>query len=322
MAIDKINIPRTELSLFPMGYGTVDIGLKKKDPADIYPVLEAYLDMGGNVIDTARIYSDWVPPEIGRSERILGEWIRSRGRHDDFILITKGGHPRLGDMHTPRMSPKDMQGDIELSLKALGVDCIDIYFYHRDDISVPVGAHLEFMEEQRRKGNIRYYGCSNWTSERMDEAEEYAAEHGLRGFVANQMLFNIGQQHMRPPDDDTMVAMDEHMLKIHRRGNNLAMPYFGLCSGFFHKLDALGPDAVADSPYCTPGNLLLKKRIDAIRRETGASLTQVLLGFFYAQDFPVVPLVFSSNIDHLKDAMAAPGLKLDPSLYQAGGGAA
>ena len=101
MTIEKIKLPGTEFSLFPIGYGTVDIGLKKKDPADIYPVLEAYLDLGGNVIDTARIYSDWVPPEIGRSERILGEWIRSRGRHDDFVLITKGGHPRLDDMHTP-----------------------------------------------------------------------------------------------------------------------------------------------------------------------------------------------------------------------------
>lgn len=319
MTIEKIKLPGTEFSLFPIGYGTVDIGLKKKDPADIYPVLEAYLDLGGNVIDTARIYSDWVPPEIGRSERILGEWIRSRGRHDDFVLITKGGHPRLDDMHTPRMSEKDMQGDIELSLKSLGVDCIDIYFYHRDDISVPVGTLLEVMESQRKKGNIKYYGCSNWTSARIDEAEKYAAEHGLRGFVANQMLFNIGQKYMLPFDDDTMVGMDDHMMEIHRRGNNLAMPYFGLCSGFFHKLDARGPDAVKGSPYCTPGNLRLKARLDKIREETGASLTQVLLGFFYAQDFPVLPLVFSSNIEHLKDAMAAPGLKLDPAYYDFGG---
>lgn len=100
MDCKKIAIPDTDLSLFPIGFGTVDIGLKRTDMKDISSVLEAYLDMGGNVIDSARIYSDWVPPLIGRSETILGQWIKERGRHDDFILMTKGGHPRLDTMHT------------------------------------------------------------------------------------------------------------------------------------------------------------------------------------------------------------------------------
>ena len=312
---NKIKIPGTELELFPLGYGTVDIGLKKTENADIFPVLDAYIDLGGNLIDTARVYSDWVPPEVGRSERILGEWIRARGHHNDFILISKGGHPRLDTMHTPRMSPDDMAGDLELSLKTLGVDCIDIYFYHRDNTLVPVGELLETMEDFRRQGKIRYYGCSNWTSARMEEAGEYASAHGLRGFVANQMLFNLGRRHMLPPADDTMVAMDARMEALHRRGSCLAMPYYGLCSGFFHRLDAAGPESVRDSIYCTPENLALKPKIDELRRQTGASVTQVLLNFFYTRDFPVVPLVFSSNIEHLKDAMMAPEMQIGRDVY-------
>lgn len=315
MTVKYVKIPGTDLSLFPVGYGTVDIGLKKTDKADIYPVLEEYLDLGGNLIDTARVYSDWVPPEIGRSERIIGEWIKHRGRHNDFVLISKGGHPRLDDMHTPRMSKADMQSDLELSLRALGVDCIDIYFFHRDDVSVPVSELLGIMEDFRKAGKIRYYGCSNWTSERMEEAEHYSREHGLRGFIANQMLFNIGQKYMLPPADDTMVAMDAHMEELHRRGQCLAMPYFGLCSGFFHKLDSAGADALRGNIYCTPGNLALKSSIDAVRSETGATITQVLLNYFYTRDFPIVPLVFSSSKEHLKDAMDAPSLGLGRDIY-------
>lgn len=312
---NRFSIPDTDLEVSPIGFGTVDIGLKKTDMKDIVPVLETYIELGGNVIDSARIYSDWVPPVIGRSEMILGKWIKERGHHDDFILMTKGGHPRLEDMHTPRMSRSDMQGDIELSLKALGVECIDVYFYHRDDTSVPAGAFIEIMEDFRKQGKIRYYACSNWTTERMLEADRYAAEHGYRGFVANEMLYNIGQKYKKPDSDDTLCEMDESMIAYHRTGRNLAIPYFGMCSGFFHKLASKGVDAVADSPYYTPGNLRVMECINRICAETGASISQAVLGFFLTRGFPVVPLAGASSIDHLKDAMETLDIDFTAELY-------
>lgn len=314
--IKMIRIPDTDLNLYPIGFGTVDIGLKKKEMSEITPVLEAYLEMGGNVIDSARIYSDWVPPLIGRSETILGQWIRERGHHDDFILMTKGGHPRLDTMHTPRMSKADMQNDIELSLSALGVDCIDVYFYHRDDPSHPAGEFIEIMEEFRRQGKIRYYACSNWTAQRMMEADEYSKAHGYRGFVANEMLYNLGQKYKLPGSDDTLVEMDDAMLEYHRPGRNLAIPYFGMCSGFFQKLAAKGPDAVKDSMYFTPGNLKLVERINTVCRETGASITQAVLGFFFAKDFPIVPLAGASSISHLKEAMDTLKFNFTEEMYE------
>lgn len=311
----RISIPDTELELFPIGFGTVDIGLKKTEMKDIAPVLETYLDMGGNVIDSARIYSDWVPPLIGRSETILGQWIKERGHRDDFILMTKGGHPRLDSMHSPRMSAQDMRHDLELSLSTLGVDCIDIYFYHRDDPSVPAGELVEIMEDFRRQGKIRYYACSNWTAKRMIEADSYAAAHGYRGFIANEMLYNIGQKYKDPNDDDTLVEMDDEMIAYHRRGTNLAIPYFGMCSGFFHKLAVKGGDAVKDSPYYTPGNLRVMECINHICKETGATITQAVLGFFFTRDFPVVPLAGASSVEHLKEAMETVSFCFAPEMY-------
>lgn len=304
-----ISFPQTDLpDAYPVGLGTANVGVSLSE-VDAPAILDAFLDLGGNVIDTARVYG------AGDSERIIGGWIRRRGRHDDFILITKGGHPLLESMHTPRMRKEDMDQDLEASLRALGVDCIDVYFYHRDDTSQPVAALLECMEEYVRQGKIRYYGCSNWSAARIQEAYAYAEAHGLQGFRANQMLYNMGQKYMAPLHDDTLCAMDSGMIEIHRTQDNLAIPYFGLCSGFFHTLDASGECAVKNSPYCTPGNLFLKKKIDSIRQETGATITQVLLGFYYAQDFPALPLASTSSLPKLRDIMKAPEVRIDPAAY-------
>ena len=102
------------------------------------------------------------------------------------------------------------------------------------------------MEEFRRNGKIRYYGCSNWTTARMKEADAYCKSKGYRGFVANQDMYNIGVKYMNPFSDPTMVVCDEEMLQYHRESDNLLMPYMGVCSGFFHKLRAKGSEAVQD----------------------------------------------------------------------------
>ena len=90
---------------------------------------------------------------------------KHRGRRDDLVIMTKGGHPKMDTMNISRMSKEDMEYDLNLSLKALGIDCIDIYFYHRDDLSQPVSDLIGVMESFVKQGKIRYYGCSNWTTE-------------------------------------------------------------------------------------------------------------------------------------------------------------
>ena len=105
----KITLMNTDLELSPMGMGCVNAGIKW-DGEDAYRIFDAFLDMGGNVYDTARVYSDWIPSEIGRSERVLGQWLRQSGKRHDVILLTKGGHPDMTsatpDMHASRISAK------------------------------------------------------------------------------------------------------------------------------------------------------------------------------------------------------------------------
>ena len=151
----NISIPNTDLTLSAIGLGTVNAGIAW-DHADAYRIFDSFLGAGGSLIDTAHVYSDWIPGETARAERVVGEWIKSRGgKHDDFVLMTKGGHPRNDTMDVSRMSRDDMEGDLDGSLKQLGVDCVDIYFYHRDDQNQTVDELIEVMESFRRAGKIR-----------------------------------------------------------------------------------------------------------------------------------------------------------------------
>ena len=300
-------VPDTDLSLSSIGLGCVGAGIKW-DGKDADRMIDTYLDMGGNVIDTARVYSDWIPPEIGRSERVIGDWIRRGGKRNEVVILTKGGHPKYtspsDDLHISRCAPDDMRKDVEKSLKALGVDTIDIYFFHRDDPRIPVEDMVEVMEEFRKAGKIRYYGCSNWSAKRIAAADQYAAEKGYRSFVADQALLNLGTKYMNPLPDDTLVYMKDSLAEYHRNHQrNLAMPYMGAASGFFHRYVKGGAEAVKGDPYCTEGNLRVAEKVKKLMDKHQATVSQVVLGFFGHTEFPCVPLYGPSNLEQLQDAM-------------------
>ncbi len=305
--MDRINIKDTDLKLSRLGLGCVKAGVKW-DGQEAFDLFDAFLDMGGNVYDTARVYSDWIPSEKGRSERVLGQWLAHSGKRHDVILVSKGGHPDMTgpnpDMHKSRVSENCLKYDLEESLRVLGTDYIDIYFYHRDNEDVPVSELIDIMEDFRKQGKIRYYACSNWTTARMKEADTYAASKGYRGFVANEALYNMGEPWMKPMADDTLVIMDKEMQKYHEENpRNLAMPYSAACNGFFHKLLAAGREAVVNSEYYTEGNLNNMRIISKLMEKYGISVTQAVLGYLTCQNFQCLPLYGPRNTEDLKDAM-------------------
>ena len=305
--MDRIKIKDTDLELSRLGLGCVKAGVKWAGQ-EAFALFDAFLDMGGNVYDTARVYSDWIPSEKGRSERVLGQWLAHSGKRHDVILVSKGGHPDMTgpnpDMHKSRVSERCLKYDLEESLRVLGTDYIDIYFYHRDNEEVPVSELIDIMEDFKKQGKIRYYACSNWTTTRMKEADAYAASKGYRGFVANEALYNIGEPWMKPMADDTLVIMDKEMQKYHEENpRNLAMPYSAACNGFFHKLFANGRSAVSGSEYYTEGNLRNAERLHELMEEYGISVTQAVLGYLTCQKFTCLPLYGPRNIADLKEAM-------------------
>ena len=316
----RIVIPETELSVYPIGLGTVDAGLRW-DGAEADKIFDAYMDLGGNLIDSARVYSDWVKPEIARSERVVGDWLQRSGKRNQVVLITKGGHPDMTietpDLHNSRMTKADMEHDLNSSLKTLRTDHIDLYFYHRDDEKQTVMELIDVMESFVKEGKIRYYGCSNWSAARMKEADEYCKSKGYRGFAANQALLNLGSKYMNPLDDDTMCNVDAAMYQYHQSTpGNLLMPYMGVCSGFFHIYSSKGEEAVKNSPYYTEGNMKFARRLPELMEKYNATVTQVVLGYFRQLDINCVPLYGPMVVENLADAAGTLDIQFDPEDYK------
>ena len=309
-------LPGTGLSVSPFGLGCTRAGSAwTGERAD--RLLDYYVDMGGNVIDTARIYG---LPDIGASEATLGGWLHRRGRRSEIVLMTKGGHPEVSSMHVSRMTRRDMELDLAASLRALQTDYVDIYFYHRDDEGQSVGELLEVMEDFRRAGRIRFYACSNWSTRRMQEADAYASTHGLTGFVGNECLYNLGSGGAGPLHDDTLVRADEEMLAYHQGGtHNTMMPYSGLCEGFFHRLESspsIRDARLTGSPYYTPVNLRLAGRVAQLREKYAATTSQVLAGFFFTRSMPMLPLFGCSTESHLAELLAAVDIPFTAEDYR------
>ena len=302
----RIFIPSTELSVYPIGLGTVDIGLNANAPAPS-KVLDTYLDLGGNLIDTAHVYSNWVPGERARSERIIGDWLKNSGKRNQIILMTKGGHPELVE-GTPnwgkaRPTHDGMVSDLEHSLQKLQTDYIDIYFYHRDNRNQTIEEEIETMEGFVKEGKIRYYACSNFDVDRMQATYDYCKEKGYRGFVADQCLMNLAMKYMNEPADPTLRCIRGENFKYHEKHPELmAMPFFGNCSGYFQKYSNQGADAVKDMYFDSEKNRKVAEKVNAMAEKYDCSVTQVVMGYFRFQPFTCLPLYGTSSPERLVDA--------------------
>src|SRR5690348_5111763 len=158
----RIRIPRTELDVFPICLGTGEVGTKL-DRQRSFALLDAYVERGGNFLDSAHNYGDWVK-DAPRSacEKMIGAWLKERGNRGQIVLATKGAHPLLDGMDLPRGSRQDIIHDLDESLLFLQTDVIDLYWIHKDDQTRPVEEIVETLEEQVRAGKIRTYGASNF----------------------------------------------------------------------------------------------------------------------------------------------------------------
>jgi aryl-alcohol dehydrogenase-like predicted oxidoreductase len=309
--LNAVRLPFTDLSVFPICLGSVALGSTMPAP-DSFRLLDAYCAAGGNFIDTAKVYADWLPGERSTSENTIGAWLRARGCRDQVILSTKGGHPQPPDMHISRLSPAEIVGDLESSLRRLGTGTIDIYWLHRDDVSRPVGELLETLAAQARAGKIRYYGCSNWKTGRIREAQDYAVRHDLPGFSANQMQWSLAEIVPANMPDQTLAPMDEAMHQFHRESGLAAIPFTSQAGGLFSKLADGRLSLEASGQYASPRNARRLERIRELARQTGLSITQLVLGYLTAQPFVTVPIIGPKSLAQLADSLTAAEVKLTP----------
>ena len=290
------------LRVSPVGLGAAFFGTNLSE-ADSLAQLDRYAEVG-NLIDTARVYGDWEPGARGRSESIIGRWLASRGNRDRVVISTKGAHPRLERMDVPRVSPEDIRSDLELSLRALGTDYIDLYFLHRDDPARPVGEILECLEALRRAGSLRWYGCSNWRLSRIIEAREYALAHGLSGFVCNQLMWSLAVPDPRRIADKTLVGMDAETYAFHRQTGMAAMAYMSIAGGYFAHLAKGDLREEARLRYDLSINAENYIKLSALSAECGVTPGDLSLLYFASSPFPAVALASFSRTEQLEQCLA------------------
>ena len=315
----RLVLPHTSLAVSPLWLGGVPFG-NTLDEAATFALLDRFVELGGNAIDTARIYSDWVPGEKRRSERVLGDWIRARGHRSSLVIGTKGAHPFIESLEVPRSSAAELSDDVEGSLRTLRLETIDLFWLHRDIPAQPVQHFIDVLNTFVREGKIRHFGASNWTADRLRAANDYARTSGQHGFVANQPFWSLGCQQARPSPIAGLVKFDAAASDFHRETGLAVIPYTSQANGFFSKL-ALPRDRqpadLAKHDYHTPPNLAAGKVVIELAAAKRVLPSAIVLAYLWSRPFPVLPIVGSRTHAQLEESFAALDVRLTPSELKA-----
>jgi aryl-alcohol dehydrogenase-like predicted oxidoreductase len=244
---------------------------------------------------------------------LIGTWMKERKNRVQVNLATKGGHPEFNSMHIPRLSKAEIIADLEASLKHLQVDCIDLYWMHRDDPTRPVEEILETLAGLVKAGKIRCYGCSNWRFERIQAAQVAAADQGFPGFAGVQNLWSLATVNTNSLIDPTLVVMDTSLWGYHHKTQLAAIPFSSQANGLFQKLEGGQEKQISEEQR----KMLLNKdtrarfeQLQALKTQTGLTTSQVVLGYLTGQPFPTIPVIGPKNLEQLQDSLCAAEIAL------------
>ena len=276
-----------------------------------FELLDVYTGCGGKSIDTAHVYSDYLPGERHSSEKTIGKWLRSRRARQNVVLATKGGFPALDDYSVSRLTPAEIRSDLEESLSCLGVDYVDIYWLHRDDPEKDCGMFVEVLEGFKKEGLIRSYGLSNFTVSRVREADREAVKRGFGPVPAVQIKWGLAKTAPGRVYDRTLAEMDDGYFRFLEKSGKALFAYSSQAKGFFSKLrfDEEGkpfmePGKCRDRYFCGE-NIELYKRLSGEARLRGMPVAELAMRKMLEAPFPVTLIVGSRTREQLEASMRA-----------------
>jgi aryl-alcohol dehydrogenase-like predicted oxidoreductase len=303
-----IKMPGTDLEVSRICLGTGGLG-SEIDQRESAAILDTYFGLGGNFIDTAHNYGDWVKgmPK-GQSERTIGRWLRTTGNRDKVTIATKGGHFHFDSPEKARLNRNDLVSDLNSSLEYLGVENIDLYWLHRDDPDLPVDGIIDTLNSFVKSGKVRWFGASNWQIGRIIEAQDYAAASGQQGFIADQSLWNAAVLAGPPYGDPSTSWMETERYCYHKQTGMAVVPYQSQAYGLFKRMY----DGTLDKMnsgfrgfYKQEESTDRYTRMRAVMDQTQLSITQVTLAYLMSQPFTTVPIIGCRNVEQVADSMTA-----------------
>ncbi len=278
-----------------------------------FRLLDAVFALGCNTFDTAHVYGQ------GDNERAMGRWVHARGNREQVVIIGKGAHHNAD---RKRVTPFDITADLFDSLARFRFDYIDLYLLHRDDPSVPVGPIVETLNEHRAAGRIRAFGGSNWSHERIAEANAYAAAHGLTPFVASSPNFSLAEQYREPWEGCVSISGPQHAAARAWYAEH-RMPLFtwsSLAGGFFSgrlrrdNLDTFEEylDRLAVHSYAGEENFRRLDRAQQLGDAKGLSIPQIALAYVMSQPLDIYALVGCRTPEEFAANVVAADTRLTP----------
>ncbi|HEX3423771.1 MAG TPA: aldo/keto reductase [Sphingomicrobium sp.] len=297
--VEKRSIGDSGIEVAPLALGGNVFGWTADEKAS-FAVLDAFVEAGGTMIDTADVYSAWVPGHRGgESEEMIGRWLRrDPAKRSRIVIATKVGF-------TAGLAPESIAPSCDASLRRLGIEEIDLYYQHKDDERVPLAESLAEFDRLKKAGKIRAIGLSNFSAARIDDAFDAALSDGLTAPVALQPFYNLVAREF---ENELQGAAARHRLGV--------FPYQGLASGFLTGKYRSGAD-LRKSPrgksverYLEGNGTRVLDTLDEIATETGASLATISLAWLMAQPMITAPIASATNVDQLKQLTAAMDLTL------------
>lgn len=274
-------------------------------------VFNEALKLGITTFDTAHVY--------GKSEEVIGAWMERTGSREKVNILSKGGH------HSPllkkRLKEKDIRFDVETSLQKLKTDYIDIYLLHRDDTALPVSGMVEILNELYAQGKIRAFGGSNWTKERIEQANEYAYQHNLQPFTFSSPYYGLAnmQESFFAYGLVGLTGAEKEADRQWYMENQ--MPIFaystlgsGLFSGKVEKRGDLAPFWVR-AAFGDKSNFERLSRCKELAKKKGCSVPQLAVAWALHNDLNVFPIVGASRVETLRSSVEALKITLTEEEY-------
>ena len=299
---NRITLPKTELSVHPLCLGGNVFGWSA-DESESFAVLEAYVEAGGNFIDTADVYSEWKPGNTGgESERIIGKWMKARGNRSQMVIATK-----VAKLSTrPGLSAANIRSAAEDSLARLQTDYIDLYYAHEDDTKIPLTQTLEAFNALVVDSKVRYIAASNYSAARLREAIHISQTYNWASYVALQNHYNLLER--KEFESDVAPALSSMGIS--------ALPYFGLARGFLSgkyaagaKIDSVRADGVSE--YQNERGYAAVARLEELAKAHNAPVSAIALAWLRAQSVVSTPIASARTVDQLKEIVRVVNLTSD-----------
>jgi len=304
--IQKRPVSNSGLKVAPLALGGNVFGWTA-DEAMSFRILDRFVDAGGTMIDTADVYSAWVPGHKGgESEEVIGRWLkRDPSKRQKVVLATKVGF-------MAGLRPETIGPSCDASLQRLGVETIDLYYQHKDDESVPLADSLKTFDDQAKAGKIRAIGLSNFTPARLAEACIIARVDGFPAVSAFQTWYNMLE---RP-------KYEAELREVAVKENLAVFPFYSLANGYltgkYRSKDDIGKSVrgLRNVEYLEGKGPKVLAALDEVAAETGAALASVTLAWTMAQPTITAPIASATSIEQAEELIAGMTLELTPGQME------